>query len=245
MTIELTVLGASGSYPSASAGASSGYLVRVGSTALWIDCGSGTFANLQRHLPVDDLTAVVVTHRHADHCADIYALQTLLQWYRGESTGPPVLAPVEVLGALEGLSSGIGTFFAWDEISDGDERTIGEATLRFSRTDHPPPTVAVEVSTDDKRLIYTSDTGPQWSVSAFGPGADVVVSEATYQEGSVGEPVHLTAAQAGEAARVAAAKRLVITHLAPLLDPQVSVAEAEAAYGAPVTLAAIDLRVRM
>lgn len=245
MTIELTVLGASGSYPSASAGASSGYLVRAGSTALWIDCGSGTFANLQRHLPVEDLTAVVLTHRHADHCADLYGLHTLLQWYRGESAGPPVFAPAEVADALRGLSSGIGEFFPWDEVADGDERVAGETTLRFSRTDHPPPTLAVEVSSGDKRLIYTSDTGPGWSVSAFEPNADLVLSEATFQEESVGEPVHLTAAQAGATARAAGAKRLMITHLAPMLDPEVSVAEAEAAYGAPVTLAATDLRVRI
>lgn len=245
MTVELTVLGASGSYPSASAGASSGYLLRAGSTSLWIDCGSGTFVNLQRHLPVEDLGAVVITHRHADHCADLYGLHTLLHWYRGTSSGPPVFAPAEVLDAMAGLSSGIGEFFPWDEVADGDERTVGEATLRFSRTDHPPPTLAVEVSAGDKRIVYTSDTGPRWSVSAFAPHADLVVSEATYQEESVGEPVHLTATQAGDAARAAGAKRLMITHLAPMLDPAVSVAEAEAAYGAPVTLAATDLRVRI
>ncbi len=245
MTMELIVLGASGSYPSASAGASSGYLVRTGSTAVWMDCGSGTFANLQRHLPLEDLTAIVVTHRHPDHCADLYGLQTMLQWYRGESTGPPVFAPAEVADALAGLSSDIDEFFPWDEVADGDERAVGETTVRFSRTDHPPPTLAVEVSSADKRIIYTSDTGPGWSVSAFEPNADLVLSEATFQEESEGEPVHLTAAQAGAAARAAGAKRLMITHLAPLLDPQVSVEEAEAAYGAPVALAATDLRVRI
>ena len=43
--MELTVLGASGSYGSRH-GACSGYLVRTGEANLWLDCGSGTLANL-------------------------------------------------------------------------------------------------------------------------------------------------------------------------------------------------------
>ena len=75
------------------------------------------------------------------------------------------------------------------------------STLRFSRTDHPPPTVAVEIAHDGKRLVYTADTGPDWSVEAFGPGADLVLSEATYQHDDIRAPIHLSARQAGEAAR--------------------------------------------
>ena len=54
MTLSVTVLGCSGSY-AGPGGACSGYLVRGGGTALWLDAGPGTLANLQRHLDLDEL----------------------------------------------------------------------------------------------------------------------------------------------------------------------------------------------
>lgn len=244
MSLELTVLGASGSFGAPAGGACSGYLVRSEGTAVWLDCGNGTFANLQRHLAVEDLSAVVVTHRHPDHCVDLLGLHVLLAYYL-RRPGPPVYAPEEVLESLEALSSGVRTELSWHEVGDGDARGIGDLGMRFSRTDHPVPTVAVEITASDRRLVYTSDTGPGWSVAELGHGADLALSEATFQEGSDGDPVHLTAAQAGAAAREAGARRLMITHLLPLLDPALSVAEAEEAYGADVVLAAPHLRVRI
>lgn len=240
--MDLTILGCSGSYGAPVGGACSGYLVRDGDTAIWIDCGNGTFVNLQEHLAVPDLDAVVLTHEHPDHCVDIYGLHVLLH-YGLEVTGLPVYAPEGLDTRLAGLQRNEwGETFDWHTIGDGDGTSIGGLDLRFSRTDHPPPTYAVEVrDRDGSRLVYTADTGPDWTVGAFGDGADLVLSEATYQEGDKGWPRHLTAAEAGRAAREAGAKRLMLTHLWPELDPVVSVAEGSDAFGEPVTLAAPHL----
>src|SRR5262249_38695774 len=96
----------------------------------------------------------------------------------------------------------------------------------------------VEVVHDGKRLLYTADTGPEWSVEAFEPGADLVLSEATYQHDDIRAPIHLSARQAGEAARAAQAKRLMLTHLWPTIDPVASVEEGSEAFGKSVTRAA-------
>lgn len=242
--MELTVLGCSGSYAAPASGPCSGYLVRSGETAVWIDCGPGTFANLQRHLPVEDLSAVVITHRHPDHCTDIFGLRVHLL-YDLDRRGLPVLAAPEVRERLEPLWEGERDTFAWDVVSDGEHREVGEIRLRFSVTEHPPPTVAVELADRDGRLVYTADTGPGWSAGVFGDRPDVLVAEATYQRGSEGPPVHLSAAQAGAMAREVGARGLVLTHLWPTLDPAASVAEAEDAFGRPVTLAAPHLRLRV
>ncbi|HEX6312907.1 MAG TPA: MBL fold metallo-hydrolase [Acidimicrobiia bacterium] len=242
--MDLTVLGASGSYGSGAGGACSGYLVQAGGAAVWIDCGNGTFPNLQQHLPVDALDAVVLTHEHPDHCVDIYGLHVLLH-YGLERTGVPVFGPDGIEKRLGALVSDWGDTFEWNVVGDGDGVRIGPLELRFSRTDHPPPTYAVEVRGDGKRLVYTADTGPDWTVGAFAAGADLVLSEATYQEGRKGWPHHLTAAEAGRGAREAGARRLVLTHLWPELDPVVSVAEGSEAFGEPVTLAAPHLVARV
>jgi ribonuclease BN (tRNA processing enzyme) len=240
--MDLTVLGCSGSYGAPVGGACSGYLVQDGSTTIWLDCGNGTFANLQQHVTPEELDAVVLTHEHPDHCVDIYGLHVLFH-YGLERTGLPVYAPEglgERLAMLTG--GGWGGTFDWRSIGDGDRTLVGDLDFRFSRTDHPPPTYAVEFRDQaGGRLVYTADTGPGWTAGAFGNGADLVLSEATYQEHKKGWPHHLTAAEAGRAAREAGAKRLMLTHLWPELDPVVSVAEGSDAFGEPVALAAPHL----
>ena len=68
-----------------------------------------------------------------------------------------------------------------------------------------------------------------------------MLSEATYQHDDIRVPIHLSAHQAGEAAREAKARRLMLTHLWPTLDPVASVEEASEAFGDAVTLAAPHL----
>ena len=243
--MELTVLGCSGSFGAPAGGACSGYLLRTAGATLWLDCGNGTLANLQRHAAVEDVTAVVITHWHPDHCVDIYGLHVLVK-YGLKRTGLPVYAP-------DGLESRLGTLvdgdwgaaFAWSALADGDAVTVADCGLRFSRTAHPPPTLAVEITGDGKRLVYTADTGPDWSPEAFAPGADLVLSEATFQRGTEDSHIHLTAHQAGERARAAGARRLMLTHLWPGLDPNASVVEGSEAFGREVVLAAPHQRTRI
>lgn len=235
--MELTVLGCSGSYGAPAGGACSGYAVRAGDAVIWMDCGNGTFANLQQHVNPADLSAVVITHAHPDHCVDIFGLHVMYK-YGIEGSMLPVYAPEGVEKVLEHLVGDWTDTFDWNLVADGDATTIGGAQLRFSRTDHPPPTVAVEIAHDGKRLVYTADTGPEWSVEAFGPGADLVLSEATYAHDDIRAPIHLSAHQAGEAARASRAKRLMLTHIWPTLDPLASAAEASETFGDIVTLAA-------
>lgn len=234
--MELTVLGCSGSYGAPPNGACSGYLLREGQTAIWMDCGNGSFPNLQQHIDPGDLSAVVLTHEHPDHCVDIYGLHVLLR-YGLDRGNLPVFAPEGAEARLGGLVASWGDTFDWNAVDDGDKVRVGGIDLRFSRTDHPPPTYAVEASAAGRRLVYTADTGPEWSVEAFGAGADLVLSEASYLHDDIPIAIHLSAQQAGRAAREAKAQRLVLTHLWPRVDPEVSVAEGSEAFGEAVTLA--------
>jgi ribonuclease BN (tRNA processing enzyme) len=234
--VELTVLGCSGSFGAPPGGACSGYLLREGDTSIWMDCGNGSFPNLQQHMDPADLSAVVITHEHPDHCVDIYGLHVMLRYGLGQSN-LPVFAPAGAEQRLGCLVADWGDTFAWNAVGDGDKVRVGSVDLRFARTDHPPPTYAVEASAAGRRMIYTADTGPEWSVDAFGSGADLVLSEASYLHDNIPIAIHLSAHQAGLAAREARAKRLVLTHIWPQVDREASVAEGSEAFGEPVTLA--------
>jgi len=249
--VDLTVLGCSGSYGAPPAGACSGYLVRHDDTAIWMDCGNGTLSRLQEHVALSDLDALVITHEHPDHCVDVYGLHVALRYGVGR-TGFPVYGPAGIDAHLAHLvRGGWRDTFAWHAVDETTPAAVGAVTLRFSRTDHPPPTYAVEATAGGRRLVYTADTGPAWSVDAFGAGADLVLSEASYLDGptspagpgsAAGGPVrrsphHLTATEAGRAARVAGAHALVLTHRWPGTDPAAAVAQGSEAFGAPVALA--------
>ncbi len=121
LVVELTVLGCSGSFNAPPAGPCSGYLLRHGSTAIWMDCGNGTFAHLQEHVAVEDLDAVVITHEHPDHCADVYGLHVLMR-FGLERTGFPIYGPEGIEGHLGQLVDGDwGNTFEWNTIDDADE----------------------------------------------------------------------------------------------------------------------------
>lgn len=66
----MTVLGCATPCPSVD-NPCSGYLVSGGDTRVWVDAGSGTLAELQRHVRLDDLDAIWISHMHADHSADL------------------------------------------------------------------------------------------------------------------------------------------------------------------------------
>lgn len=243
--MELVVLGCSGSYGSSTRGPCSGYLIEAGRERIWVDCGNGTFSNLQEHVHPSELSAVILTHAHPDHCVDIYGLHVMYR-YGLEMEGLPVYAPEGVEDTLRPLVSGdFGSTFDWRLVADGDKAEVGEAVVQFSRTDHPPPTMAVEIAHEGRRLVYSSDTGPGWGPDAFGPGAHLVLCEATYPDDDIKVPIHLSARQAGEAARVAQADRLVLTHLWPTVDVAAAAAEGAEAFGSQVEVAEVHRRYKV
>lgn len=68
--LQFTVLGCATPYPSVD-NPCSGYLVSGGGARVWVDAGSGTLAQLQRHVRLDELDAIWISPLHADHSADL------------------------------------------------------------------------------------------------------------------------------------------------------------------------------
>ena len=233
MGLTLTVLGHSGSYPSAES-ACSGYLLRSSSATLWLDAGNGSLANLQRHVDLRDVDAVVLSHEHPDHTADLAGFYVACKYYLHRDH-VPVYAPA-------GVSDSVyysGDPIAWHDVTDGSRAEIGGLSLTFSRTDHPTETLAVRVDGEGRSLGYSADSGPAWSLSSLGPGLDLALCEATYLSDSEGRAQHMSARQAGRSGREAEVRRLVLTHMQPGVSVEAIAAEGAEAFGRDVEVAAV------
>ena len=75
--MRLTIIGCSGSFAGPNSPASS-YLVQSeheGRTwNLVLDMGPGSLGALQRHIELDAIDAIVISHLHPDHCLDLTGL---------------------------------------------------------------------------------------------------------------------------------------------------------------------------
>jgi ribonuclease BN (tRNA processing enzyme) len=237
--VRVTVLGCSGSYPGPGA-ACSGYLVQGGGVNVVLDLGPGALANLQRHVGLGDVDAVVLSHRHPDHWIDLTGLETAWQ-YALHREGLPVYGTAQNREMASAVMGALAPILDWHDVADGSHVRIGGLDFDFSETEHYVDTVAVRVAAaaDGVALAYSADTGPSWSFKEFGRSIELALCEATTLADEEGEGVlHLSARQAGAMARDAGVRRLVLTHLQPGVDRAASQAEGAAAYGAAVDLAA-------
>ena len=249
--MRLVVLGAHGTWPSAG-GATSGLLVQHEGQSLLLDLGSGTVANLQEHIGLFDPHGVLISHSHPDHVADLYTY-LLARLFAPER--PPLiplyLAP-KVLERFTPLladdSGDMRPQEAFDvvEVEPGTQLTLGPFRIRTAPMRHSVPTLGVRVEADGAVVAYSADTGPTDELVRLSRGCDLLVAEASWQtDGIERPPIHLTAREAGEIAARAACGRLLLTHIRPHLDRDLSREEAAGAFAGDVIVAAEGLGVEV
>lgn len=230
------VVGSSGTFPSPGRPAS-GYLIEQGDTRVLCDAGFGTFMSL----PVDSdmIDAVVISHQHPDHCADVFAAYHAWNYRPEPRRNIPLYAPEAVWARIVDFLQKEPETFDFTAVWSGESVALGGLEATFAEMDHSVPTVGSRWEASNRTMFYTADTGPGGDWMSLADGVDVMLSEASYQGRTEdkGYPHHLTATEAGEIARSAEASRLILTHIPPYLDPSLSVAEAEGVFGRPVRLA--------
>ena len=246
--MRLRVVGSSGTYPTANNPAS-GYLIENRETRVWCDAGPGTFAALPVHPDLVD--AVFISHRHPDHCSDIFAA------YHGWTFRPeprhqiPLYASQDVLDRLLGFVAKAGgqkfhETFNLQTVGDGDSVSIGDVEVDFFEVSHSVPALGTMWTGDGRRLFYTGDTGPgDWETNV--EGAHTLLSEAAIGGVRTDDDLihHLNAFEAGSIARSAGVDQLVVTHVPPYLDLAAAVAEAESTFGKVVVAAAPGATIRI
>jgi ribonuclease BN (tRNA processing enzyme) len=241
--MDVVVLGAHGTWPAAG-GATSGLLLRHDGFSVWMDAGTGTLANLQRHIGLFDVDAMVISHSHPDHVTDLYAYFFARMFSPEHPPKIPLLVAPKVMDRVNPLLTDdqadlrLAECFDVLEVQPGDEHRLGPFRMGTAPMRHTVPTIGMRMEADGAAVAYSADTGPTDELVELSRGADLLIAEASYQErGGDLPPIHLTAKQGGEAATAAGAGRLMLTHIRPYLDRARSREEASTGFDGEVMLA--------
>jgi ribonuclease BN (tRNA processing enzyme) len=240
--MQLTILGSAASW-AGDGQACSGYLVEDEGTTLLVDCGNGALANAASVTDVTSVDAVLISHMHPDHFADLYALQAALRFApEGPIGSLPLYLPEGLWERLGALLSHHGReqlaeAFEPHVITGGRALTFGGITVTAGAVDHDGPTYAFAFEAAGARLAYTADTRDGKAVRDAVAGCDVLLAECTLPEEYAGMVPHLTAGEAGRLALESGAGMLILTHLWPTTDHARMLREASAVFGGETHLA--------
>lgn len=238
--MRITVLGGCGAWPAAGQ-ACSGYLVEHDGFRLVVDPGYATLPRLLELMAAADLDAVLISHGHPDHCADLHPLLRA----RALGDDPAAALPVHALpGAVDRVLAldGPGTLqgaSAVHEFMAGDRFEVGPFRVDTWLLPHFVPNAGLRLTAGRRVLAYTGDTGPSPDVVALAHQADVFAAEASFPERT---PAHAaqylsSALQAGENAVKAGVGHLLLTHLWPGTVAEVVEDAARRAYSGEITVA--------
>lgn len=242
MTVKVTVLGSSAMFATPER-ACAGYLVEIDDFHLWMDAGGGTWQHLLSYIDYSQLDGIVLSHRHPDHTIDVFQAFHARHYGQLCALEPiPLWAPGETIERISSYTPELDQSFALNAVKAGDVESIAGARFSFHEMAHPCETVGVRIETEAGTIAYSSDTGPGGDFESLASDVDLFLCEATLQNSDETWEGHMRASQAAETATRVGVRKLVLTHLPPGRNHELSFAQARAsADGLDIQLAADGL----
>lgn len=246
LLMKLTIIGHWGGYPKKN-GASSGYLIEHNGYNLLLDCGSGVLSKLQNVLQPEELHAVLLSHYHPDHIADIGVLHhaRLIQGFLGKKmeTLPIYGHHFDQLEFTKLTYKDITKGVAYDPASTLE---VGPFHVNFLKTDHPVPCYAMRIEADGKTIVYTGDGSFKNELIDFCKQVDLLLCECNFYGKQNGKQAgHMNSIETGELAEKAFVKQLCLTHLPHYGDIQDLIKEASTKYTGIIKLAEEFLTIQL
>jgi ribonuclease Z len=246
--IEVTLLGTGSPVPDPDR-AGPATLVRAGGHTLLVDCGRGVQMRLAAAgAGAGALTALLLTHLHSDHIADLGDL-LITRWITDfgpdpvplRIIGPPGTAEV-VDATLQAFSFDIGYRLAHHpdlagppaiEVHEYIEGVVWQSddlSVRAAPTDHRPvaPTIGFRIEHGGASVVLAGDTVPCASLDELAQGAGALVHTVIRRDLVDAMPLqrirdicdyHSSVEQAADTAARADVGILVMTHMVPAVSP--------------------------
>lgn len=211
--MKITTIGFWGAYPAQNS-ATSCYLIEDVGYSLLVDCGSGALSRLQGYISLNSIDAVILSHYHHDHVADVGVLQhaRLVQTKLGHIQDKlPIYAHKEDEVGFGELSS------SYTEACPYDPDTtisVGPFTISFLKTVHPVPCYGMKITNGKHTIVYTADTAYQKEWVDFSEGADLLITDTNFYKGmDAAQAGHMTSEEAASIAADADVNELWLSHL--------------------------------
>lgn len=235
--MKLTVIGYWGGYPAAD-GATSAYLLEKDNFSLLIDAGSGSLSKLQKYITLSDLNAVILSHYHHDHVADIGVLQyaRLVQYYTaGLSDILPIYGHKEDETGFKSLSHELTKGVVYNS---AEALEVGPFAITFLKTIHPVPCFGMRITDGKHVIVYTADTSYQETWIEFAKNADLLITDCNFYADQDGHKAgHMTSKEGGMIAEKANVGKLILSHLPQYGDHKQLFQEASQEYKGSIQLA--------
>ncbi len=216
--LRLDIVGSAGSYPSPDSACSS-YLLRSGASSVLLDAGNGSQSRLYRLIEPANLNAIIISHGHVDHFADLIGIYHYLKYASPPKAPVPVFTTEDTRTKLEfllGASNIDETVIALIVTEPGSIITAGSFSVSFYAARHSVPTLITRISDSSSVMCYGADGDVSEELSKASAGVDLLLGESTWVERTKdsAQGLHLDARNLAALAQSAAAARLVITHVA-------------------------------
>ena len=182
-----------------------------------IDVGFGVLTNLLKSgTKLDAINDVYISHTHSDHIGDF----TGLVWAMASDNRTKrvrVVSSASTASALEKILELQSTPRSWLKFDIVFVRPE-EVSVKHITTIHDPENLAYRFENGRGGFVYVGDTARFEKIAEFAKGCDLMIHDATFlngQESLAALTNHSTARDAGDTAKLAGARRLVLTHIAP------------------------------
>ena len=246
--MQLTILGSGTAIPWRDRFPAGYYLEHEG-TRLMVDCGPGTLRRLvQAGGDLATLDAVLLTHYHTDHCADVAALLFALRAPRYDGRGP-----LRLFGA-PGLRRLVATLteawpwlaprgyelelveFAGREPGSHAPVAIGSFEGAAIPIRHTAASLGYRLRTDAGTIALSGDADECDALVDLARDVDLFVCDCAAPDGAKLDG-HLTPSLAGRYAAAAGARTLILTHFYPECEGHDLGGMAASVFGGRVILA--------
>lgn len=236
--VRVQILGSGG--PEFGERASSGYIVWIdGKSRLLVDCGGGTFLRFtQSGARLEDLDAILLTHNHIDHTADLTAFmkagfftQRTEALHIYGASGSQMFPATDIFikrllgenGAYAYMSDMLtpqsSSFEILPHVLPQKKKSIqmdGYQIHSIGVHHGIVPALGYRVDVGDKSIVFTGDTdNKDKSLEQFAHNADIMIADFAIPEGAdeMAKTLHMQPSIIARLASESKTKHLILSHI--------------------------------
>jgi len=246
--LSVTILGSGTCVPSLKRSSCS-VLMRTGDNILLFDSGVGTMKRLlEAGVEIFDVSFIFYSHFHPDHTSELVPFLFSNKYPDGSRRKKPLtlVAGNGFLKFYENLKLVYGHWIELDsdllnmiELDNAhhDMRRFDDFNVETLPVEHNPESIAYRITgSDGASVVYSGDTDFSDNLVMLSKEADLLICESALPD-ELKVRGHLTPSLAGEIAKRANVRKLVLTHFYPECDLVDVKKECRKTYSGPLVLA--------